>query len=147
MMGGKAAAEVLLACRAAGDFSRRSTRLYERRWMEVFGHDFKLVRGRGYWLAAWLAGWASARYGEVGWQGVAGRQGGKLSVVLPKPSEHPGTAHRPLHPSSNLSLPLNGPPPPPPLRPCSPRRALSLSGASRSFWMPAPTRCSARETP
>ena len=43
MMGGKAAAEVLLACREAGDYSRRSTRLYERRWMELFGHDFKLV--------------------------------------------------------------------------------------------------------
>ena len=44
MMGGKAAAEVLLQCREAGDFSKRSTRLYERRWMELFGHDFKLVR-------------------------------------------------------------------------------------------------------
>ena len=43
MMGGKAAAEVLLQCREAGDFSKRSTRLYERRWMELFGHDFKLV--------------------------------------------------------------------------------------------------------
>ncbi|PSC69140.1 CMF receptor CMFR1 [Micractinium conductrix] len=42
MMGGKAAAEVLLQCREAGDFSKRSTRLYERRWMELFGHDFKL---------------------------------------------------------------------------------------------------------
>jgi geranylgeranyl reductase family protein len=42
MMGGKAAAEVLLACREAGDFSKRSTRLYEQRWMELFGHDFKL---------------------------------------------------------------------------------------------------------
>lgn len=43
MMGGKAAAEVLLACRQAGDFSKRSTRLYQQRWMELFGHDFKLV--------------------------------------------------------------------------------------------------------
>jgi hypothetical protein len=42
-MGGKAAAEVLLECRDAGDFSARSTRLYQRRWMELFGHDFKLV--------------------------------------------------------------------------------------------------------
>lgn len=29
----------------AGDFSKRSTRLYEQRWMELFGHDFKLVGG------------------------------------------------------------------------------------------------------
>lgn len=43
MMGGKAAAEVLLACRQAGDYSKRSTRLYQQRWMELFGHDFKLV--------------------------------------------------------------------------------------------------------
>ncbi|KAL4422636.1 hypothetical protein ABPG75_008833 [Micractinium tetrahymenae] len=42
MMAGKAAAEVLLACRQAGDYSRRSTRLYQQRWMELFGHDFKL---------------------------------------------------------------------------------------------------------
>ncbi len=45
MMGGKAAAEVLLACRQAGDYSKRSTRLYQQRWMELFGHDFKLVGG------------------------------------------------------------------------------------------------------
>lgn len=42
MMSGKAAAEVLLACGKAGDYSKRSTRLYHQRWMELFGHDFKL---------------------------------------------------------------------------------------------------------
>lgn len=43
MMGGKVAAETLLEMRAAGDFSSRSTRLYQQRWMDLFGHDFKLV--------------------------------------------------------------------------------------------------------
>ena len=43
MMGGKAAAEALLACRQTGDYSAASTRLYHTRWMELFGHDFKLV--------------------------------------------------------------------------------------------------------
>ncbi|KFM25557.1 Conditioned medium factor receptor 1 [Auxenochlorella protothecoides] len=42
MMGGKVAAETLLEMRAAGDFSSRSTRLYQQRWMDLFGHDFKL---------------------------------------------------------------------------------------------------------
>ena len=42
MMGAKAAAEVLLQCRAAGDFSARSTVLYHHAWMRLFGHDFKL---------------------------------------------------------------------------------------------------------
>jgi flavin-dependent dehydrogenase len=42
MMGGKAAAEALLAARAAGDFSAANTRLYERRWRARFGHDFAL---------------------------------------------------------------------------------------------------------
>ena len=73
MIGGKAAAEVLLACRAAGDYSRRSTRLYERRWMEMFGHDFKLV-SRGCCLTGrpWLSGWVRGVQG--GWQ--AGRPAG-----------------------------------------------------------------------
>ena len=47
MMAGKAAAEVLLQCRQAGDYSKRSTRCYEHRWMQLFGHDFKLVRIHG----------------------------------------------------------------------------------------------------
>ena len=29
--------------RQTGDFSRLSTQQYERRWMELFGHDFVLV--------------------------------------------------------------------------------------------------------
>lgn len=42
MMGGKAAAETLLDMRASGDFSKASTRQYERRWMQMFGHDFMM---------------------------------------------------------------------------------------------------------
>lgn len=40
MMGGKAAAATLLEMRAAGDFTAANTQRYERRWMELFGHDF-----------------------------------------------------------------------------------------------------------
>ncbi len=43
MQGGKAAAETILQLRQAGDFSKANTRLFERRWMQLFGHDFKLV--------------------------------------------------------------------------------------------------------
>ncbi|KAL4852860.1 Conditioned medium factor receptor 1 [Chlorella vulgaris] len=42
MMAGKVAAETLLACREAGNYSSKNTRLYERAWMDSFGHDFKL---------------------------------------------------------------------------------------------------------
>ena len=42
MMGGKAAAESLLAMRATGDFSAASTRQYERAWMRLYGHDFAM---------------------------------------------------------------------------------------------------------
>ena len=45
LQGGKAAAETLLQLREAGDFSAANTRHFERKWMQLFGHDFKLVRG------------------------------------------------------------------------------------------------------
>ena len=44
MQGGKAAAETILDMRATGDFSKQSTKEYQRRWMQAFGHDFHLVR-------------------------------------------------------------------------------------------------------
>ncbi|GLI68448.1 hypothetical protein VaNZ11_012869 [Volvox africanus] len=40
MMGGKAAAETILAMRQTGDFSARSTRQYESKWRALYGHDF-----------------------------------------------------------------------------------------------------------
>jgi len=40
IQGGKLAAGVLLEMRAAGDFSKRSTRVWEQRWWDAFGHDF-----------------------------------------------------------------------------------------------------------
>lgn len=42
MMGGKAAAEAILAMRRTGDFSRQSVKQYERKWQSLFGHDFYL---------------------------------------------------------------------------------------------------------
>jgi hypothetical protein len=123
MMGGKAAAEVLLACREAGDFSRRSTRLYERRWMEVFGHDFKLVRGGGSLgrLVGWLAGWLAGRVGWVqhDWQG-------RPRVWRPVTAQFPCLSPTgPLPSLKPLPHPQTPPRRLPPLRPCSPRGALS----------------------
>ena len=43
MQGGKAAAQTILDMRAAGDYSKLSTRIYEQRWMKAFGHDFAFV--------------------------------------------------------------------------------------------------------
>lgn len=40
MMGGKAAADALLACRQTGDFSAASTKQYETKWKQLYGHDF-----------------------------------------------------------------------------------------------------------
>lgn len=40
MMGGKAAAESLLAMRSTGDFSKQSTKQYEAEWRRLYGHDF-----------------------------------------------------------------------------------------------------------
>jgi flavin-dependent dehydrogenase len=40
MMGGKAAAGAIAAMAQTGDFSKRSTRQYEAKWKELFGHDF-----------------------------------------------------------------------------------------------------------
>jgi menaquinone-9 beta-reductase len=42
MMGGKCAAEALLELRENGDFSAASTKIFEAKWMALFGHDFKL---------------------------------------------------------------------------------------------------------
>lgn len=42
MMGGKAAAESILAMRRTGDYSKASCRQYERKWMSLYGHDFYL---------------------------------------------------------------------------------------------------------
>ena len=44
LQGGKAAAETVLDMRATGDFSKASTRAYERRWVKWFGYDFNNVR-------------------------------------------------------------------------------------------------------
>ncbi|GLC44549.1 hypothetical protein PLESTB_000060900 [Pleodorina starrii] len=40
MMGGKAAAEAILAMRQTGDYSKRSTKQYEAKWRQLYGHDF-----------------------------------------------------------------------------------------------------------
>jgi hypothetical protein len=42
--GGKAAAETMLDMRVTGDYSRQSTKEYQRRWIQLFGHDFHMVR-------------------------------------------------------------------------------------------------------
>lgn len=42
MMGGQAAAETILDCRSTGDFSKASTKQYEKRWMAMYGHDFPM---------------------------------------------------------------------------------------------------------
>lgn len=39
-MGGKAAADSLLAMRRTGDFSKASTKQYEAKWKQLYGHDF-----------------------------------------------------------------------------------------------------------
>jgi flavin-dependent dehydrogenase len=44
IMGGKAAAETILRMRETGDFSKRSTRQYQKRWMQLFGHDFSMSK-------------------------------------------------------------------------------------------------------
>jgi hypothetical protein len=65
MMAGKVAAETLLACREAGNYSSKNTRLYERAWMDSFGHDFKLVSSAlslpfaSYSLYTWQHFWHS----------------------------------------------------------------------------------------
>ena len=41
--GGKAAAETVLDMRATGDYSKHSTKEYERRWIQAFGHDFHMA--------------------------------------------------------------------------------------------------------
>jgi len=41
--GGKAAAETILEMKESGDFSAYSTRVYQERWMKLFGHDFAYV--------------------------------------------------------------------------------------------------------
>lgn len=45
IMGGKAAAEALIAMRKQGDFSKASTKRYYNGWMKAFGHDFHMSRG------------------------------------------------------------------------------------------------------
>lgn len=42
MMGGKAAAQTILDMRRTGDFSKQSCKQYERRWQQLYGHDFFL---------------------------------------------------------------------------------------------------------
>lgn len=42
IQGGKIAAGVLIDMRAGGDYSARSTRVWEERWFAEFGHDFYL---------------------------------------------------------------------------------------------------------
>lgn len=61
MMGGKGAAEVLLQLRAAGNFKKENTRLFERKWMQLFGYDFKLVSG---WLVKFTEGFGQLKQGE-----------------------------------------------------------------------------------
>lgn len=43
MQGGKSAADTILDMRASGDYSSRSTKEYQRRWMKAYGHDFHMV--------------------------------------------------------------------------------------------------------
>lgn len=42
MMGGKAAGLTILDMRSTGDFSKKSTRAYYRRWHGQYGHDFPM---------------------------------------------------------------------------------------------------------
>eukprot|EP00210_Caulerpa_lentillifera_P003158 g3017.t1 len=44
MMGGKSAAATLLEMKSKGDYSARSTKEYEKRWMKDFGYDFGMSR-------------------------------------------------------------------------------------------------------
>ena len=53
MLGGRAAAEALLAARAAGDFSAANTRLYERRWRARFGADFAMSQACAEAVCRW----------------------------------------------------------------------------------------------
>ena len=43
VQGGKSAAETILDMRVTGDFSKKSTKEYQRRWNSLFGYDFKNV--------------------------------------------------------------------------------------------------------
>lgn len=42
IQGGKIAGGVLADMKQGGDFSSKSTRVWEQRWFEAFGHDFKM---------------------------------------------------------------------------------------------------------
>jgi hypothetical protein len=62
-MGGKAAAQTILDMRRTGDFSSASAKMWERRWMSAFGHDFymstkmaEIIYRWACWPAGWLAG-------------------------------------------------------------------------------------------
>lgn len=44
IMGGKAAAQTMLAMINTGDFSKQSTKEYEKRWKQLYGHDFGMSR-------------------------------------------------------------------------------------------------------
>ena len=48
LQGGKAAADTILEMKESGDFSAASTRVYQQRWMQLFGHDFAYVSTRAF---------------------------------------------------------------------------------------------------
>lgn len=81
----------------AGDFSKRSTRLYEQRWMELFGHDFKLVGGPATPAVqpACLAGCCTAAAGQLpcGW------------ALRPAPLTPAATLHNCCTVNASISLP------------------------------------------
>jgi hypothetical protein len=59
MMGGRAAAETVLDMRSSGDFSKKSTALYTRRWMKAYGHDFPMSTKFAELIYRWVCGlWA-----------------------------------------------------------------------------------------
>ena len=43
LQGGKSAAETILDMRGTGDYSKKSTKEYYRRWNNLYGFDFKNV--------------------------------------------------------------------------------------------------------
>ena len=91
------AATFMCVAMQAGDFSKRSTRLYEQRWMELFGHDFKLVGGpvTPALQPACLAGCCTAAAGQLpcGW------------ALHPAPLTPAATLHSCCTVNASISLP------------------------------------------
>jgi hypothetical protein len=62
-MGGKAAAQTILDMRRTGDFSSASAKMWERRWMSLFGHDFYMSTKMAEVIYRWALG------AGLGWAG------------------------------------------------------------------------------